>query len=46
MLDTAVAWAKVPPAVVVTGHFDVLVDEGEAYARHLLSHGVRGRHNE
>jgi acetyl esterase/lipase len=40
LLDEAVAWSRVPPAVVVTGHFDVLADEGDAYARHLLAHGV------
>ena len=33
-------WALVPPAIVVTSHFDPLCDEGEVYAAHLASHGV------
>ena len=40
MLDTAVKWSRVPPTVIVTGHFDVLADEGDAYAEHLLARGV------
>jgi len=40
LVDLAVAWRRVPSAIVVTAQFDPLADEGEAYARHLLQHGV------
>jgi len=40
MLDEAVVWNNVPPAIVVTAHFDPLADEGLAYAEHLASHNV------
>ena len=33
-------WAAVPPAIVVTGHFDPVADEGDLYARHLHAKGV------
>ena len=33
-------WDAVPPAIVVTGHFDPVADEGDLYARHLHAKGV------
>ena len=33
-------WAAVPPAIVVTGHFDPVADEGDLYARRLHAKGV------
>ena len=33
-------WQAVPPAIVVTGHFDPVSDEGEDYARHLHTKNV------
>ena len=29
-----------PPAIIVTSHFDPLCDEGETYGEHLASHGA------
>ena len=40
LVDEHVVWGRVPSAVVVTGHFDILADEGDAYANHLASRGV------
>ena len=41
LLDRHVLWSRVPPAIVVTGHFDPLADEGDAYANHLAKRGVQ-----